>query len=62
MISIPYPGGQRAGAVVVGDSEDLLGALLTVSPQYAGDLLLGQLPQAVACQLEDQLHGRAAIE
>jgi hypothetical protein len=35
---------------------------MALGTDHGSVLQLDQLPQAVACQLGDQLHGRAAIE
>jgi len=57
-----YPGGQRAGPVAVAEIEALLGSLMALGTDHGSVLQLVELLQAVACRLEDQLHGRAAIE
>jgi hypothetical protein len=62
MITMPYPGGHREGAVVVKEADALLGSLMAMGTDRGSVLQLDQLLQAVACQLEYQLHGRAAIE
>jgi hypothetical protein len=62
MITMPHPGGQREGAVVVKEAEALLGSLMVLGTDHGSVLQLDQLLQAVACRLEDQLHVRAAIE
>ncbi len=46
----------------VEEAEALLSSLIALGTDHGSVLQLDQLPQAVACQLEDQLHGRAAIE
>jgi hypothetical protein len=62
MSTIPYPGGQRAGAIAVAEAEALLSALMAVSTEHGGNLQLDQLLQAMAGQLGDQLPSTAAIE
>ena len=62
MITMPHPGGQREGAVVVKEAEALLGSLMVLGTDHGIFLQLDQLLQAVACQLRYQLPCHAAIE
>jgi hypothetical protein len=62
MITMPYPGGQRAGPIAVEEAEALLGSLMALGTDHGSVLQLDQLHRAVVCQLGHQLHGRAAIE
>jgi len=62
MITIPYPGGQRACPIAVEEAEALLGSLMALGTDHGSVFHLDQLLQAVACRLGHQLHGRAAIE
>ena len=62
MITMPYPGGQRAGPIAVEEAEALLGSLMALGTDHGSVLQLDQLLQAVACQLRYQLPCRAAIE
>ncbi len=62
MITILFPGGQRAGTMAVEEVETLLGSLMALGTDHGSVLQLDQLLQAVACPLGYQLHGRAAIE
>jgi hypothetical protein len=61
MMTIPYPGGQRAGPIAVED-EPVLGALLAPSADEGGDLQHDPLTQAAVGQLGDQLPCGAAIK
>jgi hypothetical protein len=62
MITISYLGCQRAGPIAVEEAEALIGVLMVLGTEHASDLQLDPLLQALACQLEYQLPGRAAIE
>jgi hypothetical protein len=62
MITIPYPGGKRAGPIAVEEAEPLLRAPMAIGTEHSGDLQLDQLLQAMAGQLGNQLPSGAAIE
>jgi hypothetical protein len=62
MITMPYPGGQREGAVVVKEAEALLGSVIVLGTDHGIVLQLDPLLQAMAGQLEDRLSSGAAIE
>jgi hypothetical protein len=62
MITIPYPGGQRAGPIAVEEAEPLLRAPMALGTEHGGEIQLDQLLQAACGQLGDQVIGRAAIE
>jgi hypothetical protein len=59
---VAHLGGEQARPAAVAVATALLGALMAIGAEYGGDLQLDQLLQAMACQLRDQLPGRAAIE
>ena len=62
MITIPYPGGQRAGPIAVEEAEALLRAPMALGTEEDGNLQLDPLLKAACGHLGDQLTGRAAIE
>jgi hypothetical protein len=62
MVTMPHPGDQRAGAVVVEEAEANLRAPMAPGTEEGGNLQLDPLLQAACGQLGDQLSGGAAIE
>jgi len=62
MITIPYPGGQRAGPISVEEAKVLLCALMAQTTEEGGNLQLDQLIEVRCGQLGNQLQSGAAIE
>ena len=48
MITIPCPGGQRAGPIAVEETEPLLRALMALGSEEGGNIQIDQLLQAMA--------------
>jgi hypothetical protein len=53
-ITIPYPGGQRAGPIAVEEAQPFLRAPMALENEHGDNLQLHQLLQAAASQLRDQ--------
>ena len=62
MITIPYPGGQRASPIAIEVGEPHLRELMALDIEHGGDLQRDQVLQATCGQIGNQFPGAVAIQ